>query len=117
MKDVIKNTVMMLMFIIIFGLLTGIISPVSAATTATCRSASVKHKFDKLNGFPNGRKGYVVDHVCALECGGLDIVENMQYQTITEGKLKDKWERKPAGCVKTCTPTNSSPTRTVFNCK
>jgi hypothetical protein len=41
-------------------------------------------------------KGYVIDHVNPLACGGLDAPENMQWQTIAEGKAKDKWERK--GC-------------------
>lgn len=34
----------------------------------------------------------------ALDCGGLDSVENMQWQTVAEDKAKDKWERK--GCLK-----------------
>jgi hypothetical protein len=40
--------------------------------------------------------GYVVDHVVALACGGPDKPSNMQWQTIAEGKAKDKWETK--GC-------------------
>lgn len=43
-------------------------------------------------------KGYVVDHVIALACGGKDTAENMQWQTVAEGKAKDKWER--LGCNK-----------------
>ncbi len=39
-------------------------------------------------------KGYVIDHVKPLACGGADAAENMQWQTIAEGKAKDKWERK-----------------------
>lgn len=41
-------------------------------------------------------KGYVIDHIKALACGGADLPENMQWQTVEEGKAKDKWERK--GC-------------------
>lgn len=41
-------------------------------------------------------KGYVMDHIKALACGGLDLPINMQWQTIAEGKAKDKWER--IGC-------------------
>lgn len=41
--------------------------------------------------------GYVVDHVKALACGGEDAPSNMQWQTIEEGKAKDKWERKECG--------------------
>jgi hypothetical protein len=43
-------------------------------------------------------KGYVIDHVVPLACGGADSPENMQYQTVADGKTKDKWERKE--CVK-----------------
>ena len=41
-------------------------------------------------------KGYVIDHIDALSCGGVDAPINMQWQTIAEGKAKDKWERR--GC-------------------
>lgn len=84
---------------------------------ASCRSAATKHHFDVEQGYPHGRKGYVVDHICALACGGIDDPKNMQYQTYKDGKLKDKWERTPEGCAKTCTPENSTKTRQVFNCK
>ena len=85
---------------------------------AACRSRSPKHAFDKHQGYPHGRKGYVVDHICALECGGKDDPVNMQYQTATDGKKKDRWERTAAGCKTSCTPENSTyPVRKVFNCK
>lgn len=41
--------------------------------------------------------GYVIDHIKPLACGGADKPSNMQWQTIAEGKAKDKWERK--GCA------------------
>ena len=41
-------------------------------------------------------KGFVIDHIKALACGGADAPFNMQWQTIAEGKAKDKWERQ--GC-------------------
>lgn len=85
--------------------------------SANCRSASVKHQFDVQNGFPHGRKGYVVDHICALQQGGLDNVNNMQYQTIKEGHKKDKIELTPKGKALYCNDVNSLPIRTVFNCK
>lgn len=36
--------------------------------------------------------GYVVDHIVPLACHGLDHESNMQYQTIVDGKAKDRWE-------------------------
>ena len=83
----------------------------------TCRSNKVKKAFDKLMGFPRGRKGYIVDHICPLAIGGLDIVENLQYQTILEGKAKDRIELLPSYKGVFCTEKNSLPYRTVFNCK
>lgn len=37
--------------------------------------------------------GYVIDHVTPLCAGGADAPENMQWQTIEDGKLKDRRER------------------------
>lgn len=41
--------------------------------------------------------GYVIDHIKALACGGADAPENMQWQTVAEGKAKDRWELKECG--------------------
>jgi hypothetical protein len=43
-------------------------------------------------------KGYVIDHVIPLACGGADAPSNMQWQTVADGKAKDKVER--IGCKK-----------------
>lgn len=83
----------------------------------SCRSQSVKKEFDRRNGYPKGRKGYVVDHICALGNGGLDIQENLQYQTLDESKKKDKIENTKKGRELFCTSENSLPYRTIFNCK
>ena len=56
------------------------------------RSSSAKHQFMKQTGYPKGRKGYVVDHIIPLKKGGCDCPSNMQWQTIEEGKKKDKVE-------------------------
>jgi len=40
--------------------------------------------------------GDIIDHVKALACGGADHPSNMQWQTKSAAKAKDKWERK--GC-------------------
>lgn len=48
-------------------------------------------------GKPKGScKGYVIDHIKPLACGGADEPYNMQWQTKAAAKAKDKWERK--GC-------------------
>jgi hypothetical protein len=60
------------------------------------RSETARRDFMKQTGYPNGRPGYVVDHVKPLACGGLDAPSNMQWQTVAEAKAKDKTER--IGC-------------------
>lgn len=61
------------------------------------RSLAEKHLFWEQSGHPRGWPGHVVDHRLPLACGGSDTPSNMQWQTIAEGKAKDKWERK--GCT------------------
>lgn len=60
------------------------------------RSAAARHSFARQTGYPNGRPGYVIDHIVPLACGGADAPSNMQWQTAADGKAKDKTERK--GC-------------------
>ena len=60
------------------------------------RSAAARHVFARQTGDPNGRPGYVIDHIIPLACGGADKPSNMQWQTIAAGKAKDKVER--VGC-------------------
>ena len=70
----------------------------------TVRSYRAKAEFMRHNPCPStgqvkvrkGCKGYVIDHIKALDCGGEDKAYNMQWQTKAEAKAKDKWERK--GC-------------------
>jgi len=57
------------------------------------RSASARNDFMRRTGYPRGRKGYVVDHIVPLECGGADVPSNMQWQTVQEAKIKDRTER------------------------
>jgi len=100
--------------LVVFLVLLGTFSEVSALT---CRNPAVKKKFDRENGYSTGRKGYVVDHICALAQGGLDITSNMQYQTVEEGLKKDRIENTPYGKVLFCNKNNSLPYRSVYNCK
>lgn len=77
-------------------------APAKKATTARDehgriqRSAAARHAFARQTGYPNGRPGYVIDHVVPLACGGKDDPSNMQWQTVAAGKSRDAWERK--GC-------------------
>lgn len=67
------------------------------------RSAAAKRAFTKGHPCPGTGatsgpcRGYVIDHVKPLACGGVDAPENMQWQTKVDGVAKDKWERR--GCV------------------
>ena len=66
------------------------------------RSQKVKAIFKYSHPCPStGRnKGscpdYIIDHIKALACGGVDAPENMQWQTKEVANDKDRWERK--GC-------------------
>jgi hypothetical protein len=63
------------------------------------RSGAAKDAFKREQPCPStgkgsgGCPGYVIDHVDPLECGGPDAPSNMQWQTIADGKAKDKTER------------------------
>jgi 5-methylcytosine-specific restriction endonuclease McrA len=62
------------------------------------RSATVKKHFKQQTICPatgtytQKCTGYVVDHIIPLKCYGKDAVENMQYQTIAEAKIKNRYE-------------------------
>lgn len=75
------------------------LSPTRDARGRIRRSGAAKEAFKRQQPCPStGRgsgacPGYVIDHVRPLECGGADAPENMQWQTIADGKAKDKTER------------------------
>jgi len=79
-------------FIFIFLLLLPVC--IEAKCVEVKRNLTITHRFEKLTGYPHGRKGYVVDHINPLCAGGLDSVENMQWQTLKDSYLKDIQERK-----------------------
>ncbi len=58
------------------------------------RSEAARHAFARQTGYPNGRPGYVIDHIKPLACGGADAPSNMQWQTAAAAKMKDKVERQ-----------------------
>ena len=73
---------------------------------STSKASSKKHQRSKAardafmrshpcpaNGHTSGAcPGYVVDHVTPLKRGAADAPSNMQWQTIEEGKAKDRVE-------------------------
>ena len=89
------------------------------------RSEQAKALFKHSHPCPSNGKnhgpcpGYVIDHITALDCGGADDSVNMQWQLVSAGKLKDKWERK--GCKtgnslnKLTSKKNSLATRRSFS--
>ncbi len=77
-------------------------SPIRNDAGKIARSRTAVADFKRTNPCPStGERrgacpGYVVDHVISLKCCGEDAASNMQWQTLAEGKAKDKWENK--GC-------------------
>jgi hypothetical protein len=78
----------------------GMYSPAEARVKRS-QSAKVEFKHEHpcpASGAHKGPcKGYVIDHVKPLACGGADAPSNMQWQTVADGRAKDKWERKQCG--------------------
>lgn len=80
--------------LIVFLLALLLIEPLSARNRATVR------RFERLTGFPHGRKGYVVDHIIPLCGGGADKVYNLQWQTIAAAKRKDRIEKQQCAVLR-----------------
>lgn len=64
------------------------------------RSQVAKDQFRHANicpstGLHKGRcVGWVIDHINPLCNGGADAPINMQWQSVADAKIKDRWERK-----------------------
>ncbi len=87
--------------ILLVGCASGLTSPSVCipkrdASGQIARSDAARREFMRLTGFPNGRPGYVVDHIIPLACCGPDTPANMQWQTTEAAKAKDRVER--VGC-------------------
>ncbi len=73
---------------------------ISPTAYGRVRSEAAKNVFKHSNPCPsNGNNhgpcpGYVIDHITPLACNGFDGPSNMQWQSVADGKQKDKWERK-----------------------
>ena len=67
------------------------------ASQADARSRQARAEFVRSHPCPTGQHkgcaGYVVDHVVPLCAGGADEQRNMQWQTVADGKVKDRAER------------------------
>lgn len=64
----------------------------SSCYSCSHRSSSARTEFKRETGYPNGRPGYVIDHIVPLKRGGADTPSNMQWQTKESAKAKDTWE-------------------------
>jgi hypothetical protein len=75
----------------------------TAPSAREYRSREVTREFQREHPCPStGRTsgacpGYRKDHVKPLACGGPDAVWNMQWQTIRDSEVKDRWERRACG--------------------
>lgn len=73
----------------------------STTDARTARSHSAKRDFVAVHPCPatGSHKvkrclGYVIDHIKPLCAGGPDAPHNMQWQTVSDAKVKDRWERQ-----------------------
>lgn len=91
-----KTTARAIILIAAFALSTG-------ADACITRSKKVLREFVNQQACPATGlhrlpcKGWVIDHVKPLACGGADDPSNLQWQTREGAKAKDKWERKECG--------------------
>lgn len=73
---------------------------ISTAQAKIPRSSQVTRDFQKQNPCPTTGKttgacpGQVKDHIKSLCAGGTDSVDNMQWQTVEESRIKDIQEKR-----------------------
>jgi hypothetical protein len=86
------------------ALITAAVAVIDPASAKEHRSRAVAREFQQQHPCPSTGQtsgacpGYAKDHIVPLACGGADAVANMQWQTTTDAKAKDKWETK--GCAR-----------------
>jgi len=56
------------------------------------RSIAARQAFERQTGYPNGRPGYIVEHIVPLSCGGTDTPGNMEWLTLADGRRKNQSE-------------------------
>jgi hypothetical protein len=83
----------MKLFSVVLVLYLSALSVGAQQTASGIRHSSVVRAFMKQSGYPKGRPGFVVDHRIPLCAGGLDTIQNMQWQERRESYSKDKYER------------------------
>jgi hypothetical protein len=77
--------------------------PALLAAGGEHRSRELTREFQREDPCPStGRTsgacpGYRKDHIKPLACDGLDAVSNMQWQTVTAARVKDRWELRACG--------------------
>ena len=77
-----------------------VVPAVSEARIKRSQGAKVEFKREQpcpATGASKGPcKGWVIDHIQPLACGGADAPGNMQWQSVADGKAKDKWSGRGA---------------------
>jgi len=81
------------------------VNPERDAEGRIIRSTSLRNHFQRIHPCPSTGltvgpcKGWAIDHVIPLACGGCDQIENMQWlknsiKSCAGKECKDRWERK-----------------------
>ena len=79
------------------GLLPSLTSAADAARMSTTEAQfRAAHPCPATGLIPGPCKGYVIDRIIPLLCGGADAPANMQWLTLAEAKAKARWDR--IGC-------------------
>lgn len=86
-----------------------------SGTAAQARDRQVALDFQRTHPCPSTGQsygscpGYIRDHVWPLCAGGADAVGNLQWQTIAEAKIKDRWERRLCRDLRHGIPPEATP--------